>query len=1280
MQKLYFLILSFLFFSSTIFSQTIPKGDITPICDGDAITTGAPGHSGITNLTLPCNTGQPLSPYMDFYLVRILSGTTFTFLVDPIGSDDYDFGAWLNPNWNNINATPNNRKRGSQNDPFQTNQFNLGLSLTATDLCETGGSTGVPEPGIVRYFDVQAGDEILIAIDRWSVTTDGYTITFGGDAELDCTIVGNSYGKCDVDENNTEQFVASDLTPDLEEDYPGQVFEFYANETNAQNGTGAQISFPLNVNYNGGDATEIFARVETPAGGFVRVVQIFLYVNRIPQLLVDEVTLPTVCDDDGDGEAIFDLTLTQPQFITTPADFIFKYYETLADAQAGGTNVINPANAYESGTTTVFVRIETGPLDGNEPGCFAVGEIHLAVSDFDVESQILELDSLCDEDGSGSETVNLTLNGIDLVDDPSQYTITYHTTAANAQNDINPIPNPTAYNLPVGITTIYVRIEHLTDPCFSVSELRYEVLERPVLNVLDDVSICVDELTGDHIYDLTGFEALIVGNPADFTISYYTTLADAEVPQNPIANPNAYPIPLNSTVEIFIRVEKDGCPNIGSVEITVNSNPEVGEDIAIGPICDADGDGFIIVNLEEDTAGLVDDPANYTISFHTSQADADAGSNPIANPTNYSISTNQTLTIYVRVQNPGNDCYRTATITYETVDRPILNNLDTYTECVDQTDGNFLFDLNYFNDLVTATPDNYTITYHTSQADADSGNNPITPADAYPIPVNSTVTVYVRVEALGCYDTRSVQISINSNPEVTDIADQSFCSDVQSGTIPYDLTQYEGDWTTNPADFDFSYHTSQADADAGSNPIPNPAAYPIPVGTQTTIYIRVENPGTGCYRTTILTLFPGATATLNEGLVYTLCDEDFDGVYHFDLTDLNADLNADPNDLTFAYYTSQTDAQNDTNPIPQTQWNDYQMTTLPETIWVVATTIDECRSEPVSVLFEQGTDIPTLDTVIGPITYCEDEIINLHDFEDQITTEAVTFTFHLTLSDAENGLNPIANTSEFEPQGNSSVFVRLEQEDRCPVIAEIQFELLPTPTIEVNQTSFELCPGDEFEAIASSDDPNATFIWYLGEDEIGTGTTLIITENGTYTVIVTGENGCTNETTITISTPPTPVITGIEIGPDYFIVSASSGDGSGNLEYSLDGVLWQSSPQFNNLIPGEIYTVYVREDGCMKVSYEVSILAITNFVSPNGDGKNDTWEIRGIAVTPQATIKLFDRYGKIFVDTNFEGNYLWNGKYLGNPVPSGDYWYILQVPSDGIIAEQKFVGHISVRN
>src|SRR5690606_5385755 len=175
------------------------------------------------------------------------------------------------------------------------------------------------------------------------------------------------------------------------------------------------------------------------------------------------------------------------------------------------------------------------------------------------------------------------------------------------------------------------------------------------------------------------------------------------------------------------------------------------------------------------------------------------------------------------------------------------------------------------------------------------------------------------------------------------------------------------------------------------------------------------------------------------------------------------------------------------------------------------------------------------------------------------------------------------------------------------------------------------------------DDPTATFLWEWGNNQSQNGPVITITTAGIYTLTVTGENGCESTEQLIVNSAAQPVITSVESGTNYLIVHVQSGGGI--LEYSLNGVIWQSSPRFDNLVKGETYTVYVREDGCMIDSHKVVILDISNFVSPNGDGHNDLWEVRGIEVTPKATIKIFDRYGKIFVDTNFDGNYVWDGKY-----------------------------------
>lgn len=80
-------------------------------------------------------------------------------------------------------------------------------------------------------------------------------------------------------------------------------------------------------------------------------------------------------------------------------------------------------------------------------------------------------------------------------------------------------------------------------------------------------------------------------------------------------------------------------------------------------------------------------------------------------------------------------------------------------------------------------------------------------------------------------------------------------------------------------------------------------------------------------------------------------------------------------------------------------------------------------------------------------------------------------------------------------------------------------------------------------------------------------------------------------------------------------------------------------------------------------------LQIPQFFSPNGDGKNDTWEIIGISAFPENDVKIFNRYGelvyhKLNYDNTWSGksnsNLVLQGKMSDDIVPSGTYYYILK--------------------
>jgi gliding motility-associated-like protein len=202
-----------------------------------------------------------------------------------------------------------------------------------------------------------------------------------------------------------------------------------------------------------------------------------------------------------------------------------------------------------------------------------------------------------------------------------------------------------------------------------------------------------------------------------------------------------------------------------------------------------------------------------------------------------------------------------------------------------------------------------------------------------------------------------------------------------------------------------------------------------------------------------------------------------------------------------------------------------------------------------------------------------------------------------------------------------------------------------------------------------------TYQWYNGNSIITGATNYIYNapSGGSYSVEVTDISGCSAIQNFTITISNKAIIQSIEI------IDLSSNNtvsifatGLGNYEYSLDGINYQQSPIFENVLPN-IYTVYVRDiNGCGIVERKISVLGVPLFFTPNGDGYNDQWNLQGARQTdyPAAKINIFDRTGKIVATFNpFRGG--WNGTYNNLPLPSTDYWYVLDLGT-GRIAKGHF--------
>ena len=108
------------------------------------------------------------------------------------------------------------------------------------------------------------------------------------------------------------------------------------------------------------------------------------------------------------------------------------------------------------------------------------------------------------------------------------------------------------------------------------------------------------------------------------------------------------------------------------------------------------------------------------------------------------------------------------------------------------------------------------------------------------------------------------------------------------------------------------------------------------------------------------------------------------------------------------------------------------------------------------------------------------------------------------------------------------------------------------------------------------------------------------------------------------------------------------------------------------------YTVTVIDDnGCEDTEtifmtfYDVSI---PDFFTPDGDGNNDTWSPIYTDNFPDLEVYIFDRYSRK-IKTLRQGD-SWDGNYNNNPLPTGDYWYVLKL--NGNNDTREFVGNFTL--
>lgn len=208
--------------------------------------------------------------------------------------------------------------------------------------------------------------------------------------------------------------------------------------------------------------------------------------------------------------------------------------------------------------------------------------------------------------------------------------------------------------------------------------------------------------------------------------------------------------------------------------------------------------------------------------------------------------------------------------------------------------------------------------------------------------------------------------------------------------------------------------------------------------------------------------------------------------------------------------------------------------------------------------------------------------------------------------------------------------------------------------LAVADEHFTLCEGDKITLDAGT--PNMNYLWSTGE----TSQTILSNGGTSYSVQITTTPpaNCSSTKNFTITYNVFPVISSIDImGLIVTINMVQPGD----FEYSLDGMNYQSSNIFE--VPqGGIYVAYVKEkNGCGDVvQKQFVVISYPSFFSPNGDGTNDNWYVKGGSSFPISQVAVFDRFGKLITVLN-HANPFWDGTLNGKVLPADDYWFIAKI-------------------
>ncbi|WP_052184187.1 T9SS type B sorting domain-containing protein [Psychroserpens sp. Hel_I_66] len=802
----------------------------------------------------------------------------------------------------------------------------------------------------------------------------------------------------------------------------GTLISYHNTLEDAQNSDNA-----LNTNYTYLTNNDtLFIRLENPITGCWTTYNFDLIVNALPIANIPSTVL--ACDDiSNDGQEVIDLSLQNEEvFGSQPnTEFSVSYFNSEINANDNSSSL--PNDYLASNGEIIYVRVEN-----NLTGCYSITQFDVIIYEYPQPAQPI---ILCDADYDETTTFDLTSSETDLYTSiPDYITISYFENLDDVETNENEITNPTNYSNLSNPQTVYIKAFNALANCYSVVPLDLIVNLPPAINEFGTFEICDNTNTS---FDLNTINSIIVNDNTDVLFSYYEDITDAENSTNALSTNYTYSTTADT---IYVRVEfgTTTCFYIYAFDLIINPLPIANEPDSL-QVCDDDSNDEIeTFNLFEQTATVLgsQSESNFTVTYHISENDANAGEEPLSND----FTGENGEIIHVRIENNSTGCY--SLTSFELVINPHPNTPSTITNCDDDYDAITTFDLTQVESQLFEIPNpDHIVTYFENLSDLETDSNVISNPDNY-TNLENPQTVFVKVynTVADCYQYESFDLNVNLPPAIDPIESFDICENEDGTTV---LSNINSQLLIQTANVIVFYYASESDALDQINPLDDNYVY---LTNNDTLFARIEFTTTHCYHIHEFNLTVNPLPIANQPEALEACDDDFDGLYNFDLTQQNPEILGaqDPEDFTITYHTTVEDADTNINSLP----NNYDAS-LFETIYVrLENTQTGCysltefetivRRKPQVAIPDQVVCIDNLPLIVNADTSFEEDtylwstgVISSQIEITEIGTYSVTVTSQYgceTISEfnvieSETATIDVAETIDFSDPNNITITV-----------------------------------------------------------------------------------------------------------------------------------------------------------------------------------------------------------------------------------------------------------------